>query len=215
MAPVNPQSATALFKVLDHKIISGVRHIHLMLSSPGGSVFHGMSIFNFLRGAPIQVTTYNFGSVDSIGVVIYCAGSKRVTVPHSRFLIHGVSMNFQGNHSFDEKDLDEKLKGLKIDYRNISRVIADTTGRNVETIINDMETRTTLNPDEAVEYGLVHEVRSELFPLGADLTVINEDISVAHAVPQAVQFPLPFHVQHFTAPAIESFTCPSNQNTGT
>src|SRR5208282_5300661 len=120
MAPVVPQSATALLKVIDKKIMNGAKHLHLMISSPGGSVFHGLSIYNFLCGAPLQVTTYNFGSVDSIGVVIFCAGSHRVSVPHARFLLHGVSMQFQGQQALDEKDLEEKLKGLRIDYKNIS-----------------------------------------------------------------------------------------------
>jgi ATP-dependent Clp protease, protease subunit len=215
MAPVMPQSATALLKVVDQKISTGARHIHLMLSSPGGSVFHGLSIHNFLRGAPIEVTTYNFGSVDSIGVVIFCAGKTRIAVPHSRFLIHGVSCNFQGVLSLAEKDLEERLNGLRIDYRNISRVIADTTGRDVDAVVKDMESRTTLNPDQAKDYGLVHEIRSNLFPLGADLTVINEDISVGHPVPQAVQFPLPIQFQHFTAPVIQSFTSPDSLGHGT
>jgi ATP-dependent Clp endopeptidase proteolytic subunit ClpP len=215
MAPVMPQSTTALLKVVDQKISTGARHIHLMLSSPGGSVFHGLSIHNFLRGAPIEVTTYNFGSVDSIGVVIFCAGKKRISVPHSRFLIHGVSCNFQGVQSLAEKDLEERLKGLQIDYRNISRVIADATGRDVDAIVKDMESRTTLSPTQAKEYGLVHEIRSELFPLGADLTVINEDVSMAHPIPQAVQFPLPIQLQHFTTPAIQSFTSPDSLGHGT
>lgn len=60
MAPVVPQSTTALLKVIDQKIREKRKNIHLMISSPGGSVFHGLSLYNFLCGAPINVTTYNF-----------------------------------------------------------------------------------------------------------------------------------------------------------
>jgi ATP-dependent Clp endopeptidase proteolytic subunit ClpP len=174
MAPVVPQYATELLQAIDRKIAEGNERIHLMISSPGGSVFHGLSIYNLLKGAPVEVVTYNFGSVDSIGVVIFCAGDKRISVPHARFLLHGVSMNFQGNQTLDEKDLEERIKELRIDYQNISKVIATTTGRDAHSIEADMEKRTTLNPDEAVQYGLVHEIDSVLFPAGADLTVIYE-----------------------------------------
>jgi ATP-dependent Clp endopeptidase proteolytic subunit ClpP len=174
MAPVSPQYATALLQAIDRKIAEGNERIHLMISSPGGSVFHGLSIYNLLKGAPVEVVTYNFGSVDSIGVVIFCAGDRRVSVPHARFLLHGVSVGFQGNQTLDEKDLEERIKGLRIDYENISKVIAATTGRDARSVEADMEKRTTLNPDEAVEYGLVHEIDSALFPVGADLTVIYE-----------------------------------------
>ncbi len=115
-------------------------------------------------------------------------------------------MSFKAKQSLDEKDVEEKLKALRIDYQNISKVIADTTKKEVNSVVNDMESRTTLNPDEAREYGLVHEIRSELFPFGADLSVINEDVSVSNPVPQPVQFQFPFPVQHFTAPSVQSFT---------
>lgn len=206
MAPVVPQSATALMHSIDKKIAEGVQHIHLMLSSPGGSVFHGLSIYNLLKGSPIEVTTYNFGSVDSIGVVIFCAGDRRVSVPHARFLLHGVSMNFKGNQTLDEKDLEEKIKGLRIDYQNISKVIADTTGRNSESIVNDMETRTTLNPAQAKKYGLVHDIKSALFPPGADLSIVDESTAPKAQPAHQIQIPIQMPVQHFTTPVVESFT---------
>ncbi len=214
MAPVVPQSATALLRAIDKKIQTGLQHLHLMISSPGGSVFHGLSIYNFLKGAPFKVTTYNFGSVDSIGVVIFCSGDRRVSVPNARFLIHGVSLSMQSNQRFDEKDLEEKIKGLKIDYQNIARVISATTGRAVDDIVNDMETRITLTPEEGKDYGLVQEIQAGLFPMGADLTVINEDVTVGHPVPRPVQQQFPMQVQHFTEPWTDSFTVPLNENIG-
>jgi ATP-dependent Clp protease protease subunit len=204
MAPVVPQSATALLNAIDSKIAEGCGRIHLMISSPGGSVFHGLSIYNLLKGAPVEVVTYNFGSVDSIGVVIFCAGDKRVSVPHARFLLHGVSTTFQGNQTLDEKDLEERIKGLRIDYQNISRVIAATTGRESDAIVTDMETRTTLNPEQAIEYGLVHEITSVLFPAGADLVIINE--SSAQQGSQQIQFPIRLPIRNVTAPSTEGFS---------
>lgn len=174
LAPVIPETTDRLFKIIDQKIGSGVKKIHLLISSPGGSVFHGLSIYNYLKGAPIEVDTYNFGSVDSIGVIIFCAGKKRYSVPHARFLIHGVRFNINGNAAFDEKELEEHFKSLKIDQRNIAKVIADTCGKEIKEIENKMNDRTTLNPEEAKEYGLVHEIKSSLFPIDADLSVIGE-----------------------------------------
>ena len=174
LAPVVPETTDRLFKIIDQKVGSGVKKIHLLISSPGGSVFHGLSIYNYLKGAPIEVDTYNFGSVDSIGVIIFCAGKRRYSVPHARFLIHGVRFNINGNAAFDEKELEEHFKSLKIDQRNIAKVIADTCGKEIKEIENKMNDRTTLNPEEAKEYGLVHEIKSRLFPIDADLSVIGE-----------------------------------------
>lgn len=173
-APVIPETTDRLFKILDQRIASKVEKIHLLISSPGGSVFHGLSIYNYLKGAPIEVETYNFGSVDSIGVIIFCAGKKRYSVPHARFLIHGVRFNINGNAAFDEKELEEHLKSLVIDQSNIAKVIADNCEKNIKEIEKNMIDRTTLNPTQAKEYGLVHEIKSPLFPKDADMSVIGE-----------------------------------------
>ncbi|MBC8333253.1 MAG: ATP-dependent Clp protease proteolytic subunit, partial [Anaerolineae bacterium] len=81
LAPVTPNTTDQLFQLIDRAIRNQYQRLHLMLSSPGGSVFHGLTIYNFLRGIPLETYTYNFGSVDSIGVVVYCAGSVRFSVP--------------------------------------------------------------------------------------------------------------------------------------
>lgn len=174
LAPVLPETTSQLFQVFDAALQRKYERLHLMISCPGGSVFHGLSIYNFLCGAPIEIHTHNFGSVDSIGIVIYCAGTRRYSVPHARFLIHGVTLNYQGAGSLDEKSLEERLKGLQIDQENISRVIADTTGRPQQEVATAMHSRTTLNPTQAKVYGLVHEIQSTLFPANADLATIGE-----------------------------------------
>lgn len=198
MAPVVPQTTDMLFKILDKKIKEKYERIHLMLSSPGGSVFHGLSLYNYLKGSPIEIFTYNFGSVDSIGVVVFCAGKKRFSVPHARFLLHGVRFNISGNASFDEKQIEEHLKSLKIDQHNIARVISDTTQKPAHKVEEDMNNRTTLNPNEAKDYGLVHEIKSELFPIDADLSVISENIM--QQMPGQLQLSLP-QVQAYTKSA--------------
>jgi ATP-dependent Clp endopeptidase proteolytic subunit ClpP len=204
MAPVIPQTTDKLLQIVDEKIKEKVERIHLMISSPGGSVFHGLSLYNFLRGAPVEVYTYNFGSVDSIGIVLFCAGSKRFSVPHARFLIHGVRFNFNAPASFDEKQIEEHLKSIKIDQQNIARVIADTTQKLVHKVEEDMNNRITLNPNEAKDYGLVHEIKSSLFPIDADLSVIGEIIG------QIQQGPF-----QITIPTLQAFTRSEDLDYGT
>ena len=177
MAPIVPQTTDQLFRIVDQKIQQKYDKLHLLISSPGGSVFHGLSLYNYLKGAPIEVITYNFGSVDSIGVIIFCAGRQRFSVPHARFLMHGVRLTFNTGVNIDEKQLEEHLKSLKIDQLNIARVIADNTGKSTHQVEADMNNRTTLNPNEAKDYGLVHQIKSELFPLDAELYTIGELIT--------------------------------------
>ena len=153
------------------------------------------SRFFEVKGSPFDTHAYNFGSVDSIGVVIFCAGSRRLCVPHARFLIHPVQFNTQGNAAFDEKQLDEHLKGLRIDQENIARVISDTTGKVLHKVEEDMINRTTLSPQQAKDYGLVHDIQSTLFPSDAQLAVIGEPVQAQ-----------PPRIIHATSPIVQAVT---------
>ena len=171
-APVIDVTINALMNAIDQKMKEGVTEFVLLISSPGGSVFHGLSAYNYLKGLPFSITTHNFGSVDSMGIVLFCGGSKRLSVPQARFLLHAVGVGFK-NERLEEKQLEERLKGLKIDVENIAKVIAANTGKNVQDIINAMLERTTLNPEEAKAWGLVHEIKPELFETGSEVISIQ------------------------------------------
>ncbi len=172
-APVIDATVNALMNAVDQKMKQGIKEFIILISSPGGSVIHGMSAYNYLKGLPASVTTHNFGSVDSIGIVLYCAGSKRLSVPQARFLFHGVNVQFQGQQNLDEKLLEERLKGLRIDMENIAKVIAANTGKSARDATDAMFERITLNPEEARSWGLVHEIQSELFEAGSEVIAIQ------------------------------------------
>ena len=173
-APVNAGSTNALQIAVDQRLAAGARSFILLVSSPGGTVHHGLTAYNYLKGIPAEVTTHNCGSVDSIGVVMFCAGARRLSVPHARFLLHGVSAGFDQAVRLEEKQLEERLKGLQIDMLNIARVIASNTGKTEQEVNQAMLDRTTLDPSEAKSWGLVHDIESSLFEQGSDIIAIQE-----------------------------------------
>jgi ATP-dependent protease ClpP protease subunit len=104
--------------------------------------------------------------------VIFCAGKKRYSAPHATFLLHDVQSNFSQGAVLEEKQLEERLKGLKLDMENIAGIIAANTGKSEKEIMKSMFNRTTLNPEEAIEFGLVHEIKEPLFETGAEVIPI-------------------------------------------
>jgi ATP-dependent Clp protease protease subunit len=185
-APVIDATVNALMSAVDQKMKQGAKDFTILISSPGGSVIHGLSAYNYLKGLPVSITTHNFGSVDSIGIVLYCAGSRRLSVPQARFLFHGVNVQFRGEQNLDEKLLEERLKGLRIDVENIAKVIAANTGKSTKDITDAMIERTTLNPEEAQSWGLVHAIKAELFEAGSEVIAIQAQ---QRPVPQQLQKP--------------------------
>ena len=69
--------------------------------------------------------------------------------------------------------MEERLKGLRIDIENIAKVISANSSKSVEDVTNAMLERTTLNPEEAQSWGLVHEIKSQLFEAGSEVISIQ------------------------------------------
>lgn len=171
---VDLNTIAKLTNTVQEKLKEGVERFILLISSPGGNVFAGVSGYNFLKGVPAEVITHNFGSADSIATVLFCAGSERFCVPHARFMLHGIGFDITTPTRFNEKILDERIKSLKVDRENISRVIADNTGRPLADVERDILEGTVLNSEQAKEYGLVHRIKTELFEKGAEVIEITQ-----------------------------------------
>lgn len=188
MAPVAPNTINSLFRCIDNAYTNGVDHIHLMISSTGGSVYHGITAHNYLKGIDKHVTTYNFGTSDSIATVLFCAGATRISVPHARFLIHPVTLSFNGPATLNEKDLAELKNSAMIDSENIARIISDTTGKPLVNVEADMHNRTTLTPIQANNYGdlkLVNEIKPGIY-YGAEMYSIYENGDIFRYVPNPI-----------------------------
>jgi ATP-dependent protease ClpP protease subunit len=171
-APVIDVTINALMSAIDQKMKQGVTQFVLLISSPGGNVHHGLSAYNYLKGLPVTITTHNFGSVDSMGVAVFCGGGKRLSVPQARFLLHGVSAGFQ-NERLEEKQLEERLKGLQNNVGNIAKVIAANTNKSIQDVRDAILERTILSPEEAKEWGLVDDIKAELFEEGSEVISIQ------------------------------------------
>ncbi len=175
-AAISQDSAVKLIAAVADALQNGMTELHLLMSSGGGLVDPGMAIYNFLRGIPVKVFTYNYGSVDSVAGVIYCAGAKRLATPHCKFLIHGITWRFQPSTQVievREQQFREYLGQIDAIKRNIANVIAEATRQKAEDVAADMTKGLTLTADEARSYGLVHELTTTLVPAGVQIIGIQ------------------------------------------
>ena len=166
LAEINPTTTEALIGTIGGQLQNGFNELHLLLSTPGGNVREGIALYNMLTALPLKVITYNVGSVNSIGNVIYLAGSERYANRTSSFMFHGVGFDI-ANTRFEEKQLIEQLEGLRNDQSLISEIITRRTKIRTSEV-NRLFLRTAfLRADEAKARGIVHQIRDIKVPKGA------------------------------------------------
>src|SRR6266852_4891804 len=133
-AEIMPFTTESLLALLSNLANQKVPHVYLMLSTPGGSVMHGMNLYNVLRGMPFKLTTHNVGNVDSIGNAIFLAGEERYACPHSTFMFHGVGFDFNGPFRLEEKLCKEKLESIHVEHGRIGSIIEERTKLDKESV---------------------------------------------------------------------------------
>jgi ATP-dependent Clp protease, protease subunit len=194
-AEVNPGTVGALLQTVDAQYKSGMRKFVILMSSGGGDLLSGFMAYNYLKGLPIEVTTFNVGNVDSSASIIYCAGTKRYAVPEARFVIHEVALTFQANGpgtmNIDLPSLETQLSILKGQESSMARILAMTVNKPQTDAEAKIHAQSALSSDEAKKWGLVQEIRTQLFdPNNSNLVMaippptVQQEAPTVSTVPQ-------------------------------
>lgn len=169
-AMINTQTVQNLMAALSHKMMTGTDEFYFLLSTPGGHVMSGMTLYNFLRAIPAKVTMHNIGNVDSIGNAIFVAAdtADRFACAHSTFMFHGVGMDIQ-NLRLEEKNTRESLHSILADQKRIADILVDrTTLRTTQARKLFREARTK-DAVQAKSAGIVADIRNAQIPPGSDI----------------------------------------------
>ena len=168
-AEIVPHTTESLIATLSNIANQGAKQVYLMLSTPGGSVMHGMNLYNVLRALPIELITHNVGNVDSIGNAVFLTGKKRYACPHSTFMFHGVGFDVNQQTRLEEKFLRERLDGITSDQKRIGSVIEERTSINRDDIAKLFLEAQTKDAAFAASCGIVDEVRDVQIPPGSPI----------------------------------------------
>ena len=172
-AQIDQTSTDTLMTALVTAFNQGIRDVTLLLSTNGGNVMNGMTLFNFLTGLPINLTTHNVGNVDSIGNAVFLAGKRRRACAHSTFMYHGVAWGSQGPANLSEHALIEILANVQSDQRRIANLFVERTRLTQETAHGMFVRAETKTAQEALESGIVHEICEVQIPANAVVATLT------------------------------------------
>ena len=135
--------------------------ISIYINSPGGSFTALTAIYDTMRFIKPDVSTVCLGQAASAAAILLGAGAKgkRMALPNSRILIHQpYTEGTFGQTSDIEIQANEILRMREL----LERMIADSSGKEIEEVSRDIERDKILTADQAVEYGLIDAVIESL-----------------------------------------------------
>jgi ATP-dependent Clp protease protease subunit len=132
------------------------RDIHMYIQSPGGQISSGLAIYDTIQLIRPNVSTICVGMAASMATVLLCAGAKgkRFALPHATIHMHQAMGGAQGQAA----DIVIAAKEIMRQQDIIKDILVRHTGQTMEKITHDTDRDFYLNPDQAVEYGIIDEV---------------------------------------------------------
>ena len=132
------------------------KDIQMYINSPGGSVTAGMAIYDTMQYVKCDVSTICVGLAASMGAFLLSSGTKgkRLALPNAEIMIHQPSAGTQGQVT----DMAIHIKRMETIKRRLNKIMADNTGRSIESITADCERDNFMTAEEAKEYGLIDKI---------------------------------------------------------
>jgi ATP-dependent Clp protease protease subunit len=132
----------------------GDSSVQLYLDSSGGALSSAFTLIDTidLLGVPVHVTCV--GRVEGTAVGVLVAGERRTAAPHARFHLVEPTWSGEGNAT----ELVGWVEHHQAELASFVRRIAEATGRPAEHLEADMALGRWMDAEEAVAYGLVHEI---------------------------------------------------------
>lgn len=132
------------------------REIQLYINCPGGEIYPGLAIYDTMQMVRAPIRTIAVGWTASLGTVLLAAGrkGKRMALPHATIHMHPAGGGARGY----APDVEIQYKELKRMQDLLHKILAKHTGQPVSRIAEDFDRDYFMDPNAAVEYGLIDEV---------------------------------------------------------
>ena len=132
------------------------KDIFMYINSPGGSVSAGMAIYDTMQYIKCDVSTICIGLAASMGAFLLASGAKgkRKALPNSEIMIHQPLGGARGQAT----DIEIQAKQILKIKEKLANILAERTGKPLETLKADMERDLYMAAVEAKLFGLIDEV---------------------------------------------------------
>ncbi len=128
--------------------------IVMYVNSPGGSVTHGMSIYDTMQYITSPIHTVVIGQAASMASLLACSGAHRSITTNSRHMIHQPLGGASGQATDVLIHANELVRWKEV----LTSIYQKHTGQEYSKLEADMERDNYMTAEQAKEYNLVDEI---------------------------------------------------------
>lgn len=153
-------SLLAIVQLLNYNAESKTEPIYMYINSPGGSVPHGLAIYDTIKHINAPVYTICTGMAASMGSFLLSCGEKghRSSLKHSSILIHQPLVYLNGGASEKESGLSRIAHEFEECRDTLEAILAENTNQPLDKVRRDCERDNWMSAEEALEYGLIDSI---------------------------------------------------------
>ena len=135
---------------------SAEKDIYMYINSPGGSVTSGLAMYDTMQYVKPDISTVSIGLSASAGSLLLMAGTKgkRVSLPHSKIMIHQPSAGFSGQAT----DIEIHAKDILDTKKRLNELYVKHCGKDLKTVTDAMERDNFMTPEQALDFGLIDKI---------------------------------------------------------
>lgn len=158
------ENTTKLLRaIIYNATASKASRIIIFFSSWGGSIYEGFKLATTIQNSKIPAIIHATNNIDSIANVVYLSAKERTAESHAKFYLHGASVS----GSFDEGALKDKLSATRTNNSRIAYFISENTKILLNKVKSLMKMGVTISAQDALKYGITHEVIHGEIPPGS------------------------------------------------
>jgi ATP-dependent Clp protease, protease subunit len=132
--------------------------VNLYINSPGGDAAGMFAIYDVIALMRARVNTVCVGLAASAGAFLLATGTGvRAATENARIMIHQPLGGARGQ----AVDIQIQARQIAFLRERLNEILAKRTGKPIEQITRDTDRDFWLSAPEAVEYGLIDEVRAK------------------------------------------------------
>ena len=148
---------SVILRLLDFDKQNPNEEIELYINSPGGSILHGLAIYDTINHISAPVKTVCYGMAASMGAFLLTCGKKgrRFALPHSRILIHQPLISSDSGIVRTQTEMQKMADSIEKSRNELEQIMAKNTGVSLEKIHADCERDNWMSAEEALEYGII------------------------------------------------------------